>query len=253
MAGDVGWQSVDLQIDALVPGILILVEANALTVRWFDHALTVFLSIPESELVRGALLVAAAYSVGLVSSYISRAMLDSISERGPRMAVFGHFAHHDLSRAVQDCVVNDASFRKDYRREKRWRESKWWFEKADRSVVRCVSMRKLKSRLSIASRIAARWNAVYRSALRRTTRRKEVDRRRSQGRLLRNLLLPAVGSFFIFFPFARFETSWFGRTAGISIFVITCILNFVVIACLYSYAEYVNFAEAFDISEVKRK
>jgi hypothetical protein len=29
MAGDIGWKSVELQIEALIPGVLILAEAHA--------------------------------------------------------------------------------------------------------------------------------------------------------------------------------------------------------------------------------
>jgi hypothetical protein len=205
MAGDIGWNTVELQIEALVPGILILGEVLALATPS-----TSSVPIPESEFVRGALFVAGAYSIGLVSSYVSRMILDSISERGPRMVVFGCFAHGDLDRAVNDCRDNDSKFLEDFEREK------------DRRSV-----------------TVAQWNAVYRSALRRTKRRKEVDRRRAQGRVLRNLLLPAIGAPFIFLQFP-----WSAIIALVSFFFI---------ACLYSYAEYVNFAEAYDISGAKPK
>lgn len=210
MAGDIGWKSVELQIEALIPGVLILAEANALAMSWFDYRVTALAFLPASEFVRAALFIAGGYSVGVVSSYLTRMLIDRISENGPRKIVFDHFAHHDLEKAIDECKANDLRFDNDLQREKAER-------KAD-----------------IAS-----WNAVYRSGLRRTTRGEEVDRRRSQGRLIRNLLLPGVGA-----PLVLLVSPW-------SLILAAVIIPLLVF--LYAYAEYVNFAEAYDISEARPK
>ena len=211
MADNIGWKSVELQIEALIPGVLILAEAHALAISWFDYRVTTSAFMPASEFVRAALFVAAGYSVGVVSSLVSRLLIDNISERGPRTVVFCMFAHHVLEEAINDCKANDPRFKNDYKGEKRKR---MWSG-------------------------AASWNAVYRSALRRTTRRDEVDRRRSQGRFVRNLLVPAIGA-----PLILFASPW-------SVLFATASIPFLVF--LYAYAEYVNFAEAYDISEARPK
>ena len=211
MPGDIGWKSVELQIEALIPGVLILVETHALAISWFDYRLTTSAFMPASEFARVALFIAVGYSVGVVSSLISRMLVDSISERGPRKVVFAVFAHHALDNAIDDCESNDPRFAEDYEREQQKR--RW-------------------------SGVAS-WNVVYRSALRRTTRRDEVDRRRSQGRFVRNLLAPAVGA-----PLILFASPWS------VLFAVASIPFFVF---LYAYAEYVNFAEAYDISETRPK
>ena len=211
MAGDIGWKSVELQIEALIPGVLILAEAHALAISWFDYRVTTSAFMPASDFARAALFVAAGYSAGVVSSLVSRLLVDSISERGPRKVVFGVFAHHALDKAIDDCEANDPRFVNDHQRENQKR--KW-------------------------SGVAS-WNAVYRSALRRTTRRDEVDRRRSQGRFVRNLLIPAVGA-----PLILFASPWS---------VLFAIASIPFLVFLYAYAEYVNFAEAYDISEARPK
>jgi hypothetical protein len=73
--------------------------------------------------------------------------------------------------------------------------------------------------------------------LRRTTRRDEVDRRRSQGRFVRNLFVPTAGA-----PFVLPIGPWSFALA---------IESILFVVFLYAYAEYVIFAEAYDISEAR--
>ena len=103
MAGDIGWKSVELQIEALIPGVLILAEAHALSISWFDYRVSTLAYVPTNEFARAALFVAVGYSLGVVSSFVSRLLVDSISERGPRRIVFGCFAHHTLAKAIEQC------------------------------------------------------------------------------------------------------------------------------------------------------
>ena len=70
MAGDIGWKSVELQIEALVPGILLLVETHALALSWFGCRVTAAAFMPTSEFARAALFVAAGYSAGVVASLL---------------------------------------------------------------------------------------------------------------------------------------------------------------------------------------
>jgi hypothetical protein len=208
MAGDPGWKTVELQIEALIPGVLVLVELHAAATHYLVATSAL---MAAGEFVRAVVFVALAYSVGVVSSLLSRALLDSISERGPRMFVFQAFSHHELDDAAANCGLRDPQFVKDNERE------------SERPV-----WGKLWS-----------WNAVYRSALRCTTRREEVDRRRSQSRFVRNLLVPSGIA-----PFLFFALPW-------SVFV--AIADILLMAFLYAYAEYVNFAEAYDISDTSSK
>jgi hypothetical protein len=239
MAGDIGWKSAELHIEALIPGVLIIAEAHALAVSWLDYRVTTSAFMPASEFARAALFVAAGYSVGVVSSLVSRVLVDSISERGPRKVVFGAFAHQSLDKAIGDCQANDPRFVDDQQRE--LQERKWSKVASWNAVYR--SLRRITRRVDDQQRElqerkwseVASWNAVYRSALRRTTRRDEVDRRRSQGRFVRNLLVPAVGAPLILFP-----SPWS---------VLFAIASIPLLVFLYAYAEYVNFAEAYDISE----
>ena len=175
--------------------------------------------MPASEFMRVALFVAAAYSVGVVCSYISRIIVDCISERGPRAIVFYYFAHLAPDKAASDCNRDDPRFVNDLAYEKK-------------KCIKCPSV--------------ALWNAIYRSALRCTTRSDEVDRRRSQARFVRNLLIPVVLA-----PFVYCASMDCGLCAFVVIFVTAVIIALVGICAtvfLYAYAEYVNFAEAYDFS-----
>ena len=67
----------------------------------------------------------------------------------------------------------------------------------------------------------------------------EVDRRRSQGRLLRNLALPLAVWVYVPFP-----DTLGGQIGGVLVGLCTC----GAIVVPYAYSEYVNFAEAYDIS-----
>lgn len=187
-AGDRGWTPAELQIEASVPGILILTEVLELS----------GVSLPGDGFEQGAIFVAGAYSVGLVSAYVTRMMLDRMSERGLRGCLSGHFAHLELDTAVEECAKNDPKFTSDLEAERKRGNDE----------------------------TTAKWNALERSALRRTTRREEVHRRRSQGRLLRNLLLPVPGALLVFFSHAWCWTSVYGKIAQVSLLATVCSATF---------------------------
>jgi len=197
------WKTVELQIEALVPGVLIIVEAYSLSKGHLGQFLS---SLPRDEFVRGVFFISAAYAVGLVSSYISRLVLDFISERGPRALIFSIFAHGTLEDIEAQCENRDRDF----------------------------SARKENSKFNW--NLAIGWNAVYRSALAVTKRKEEVVRRRGQGRLLRNLLIPSILAITLLAKYAHWAL-WMELP------------NIILIVLLYGYCEYVNFAEAYDIYE----
>lgn len=161
--------------------------------------------------------MAVSYAMGVVLALISRALVDSLGERGPRALVFKVFAHANLDDLVKECLEADREkFEKDLSCENRQRGNK----KLGESI--------------------ARWNAVYRSALRRTTRVVEVDRRRAQGRFLRNLFLPAS-----LMPLLLLK-GMIPTALGMGAAAMFMLL-------LYVYAEYVIFAEAYDIADATSK
>jgi len=208
MDSNLGWKTAELQIEAIVPGILSLSEITLMA-----EGLPSLDPLSDSSgFLLGCAFTAAGYSLGVILTYVSRIIVDSLSESGPRALVFNRFAHAKLDPLVMECETNDDKFAPDLAAER------------DRIL-----------RISENSR---RWNAAYRSALRRTSRENDVDRRRSQGRVLRNLFVPAT-----LLPFILIGTPWI-RVVGI----IGCTLG---IVFLYSYAEYVNFAEAYDIGRSK--
>ena len=163
--------------------------------------------MPSNEFLQVAFFIAAAYSVGLLSSLLSRLLVEFVSERGLRSFVFSCFAHVTLDKAISECSYSDTKFKNDSRHDlliKTWKKF----------LI---------------------WNGVYRSALRRTTRTDEVDCRRSQGRLVRNLLVPTVIA-----PLILVKNPWS---------LILPIFLFILLLFIYAYSEYVIFAEAYDITK----
>ena len=206
MQGNVGWKTVELQIETLVPGILLVVELRALIAEWFGYRIAQAAWMPADTFVQASLFVAASYALGLWSSLVSRAVMDWISERGIRALIFPVFAHVSLAELTTYCEKTDPRFKTDHAREsgRRW------------------------------SRHAASWNSCLRSVIRTTSRRAEVDRRRSQGRLIRNLA-PVL----VLASLVSLDGSWslLGAVIAVGVALAT-----------YTYSEYVIFTEAYDIS-----
>ena len=87
------------------------------------------------------------------------------------------------------------------------------------------------------------WNRAYREALATVIRDgpekgvADVQRRREQGRLVRNLLFPLViGTWVVVQELFQIENPW--------VIIPLCVLAFIGSVLLYAYAEYFNFAEA---------
>jgi len=160
--------------------------------------------------------------LGLLSNLVSRAALDWLSERYTRARVFEVFAHSDRESLVRYFQKIDGRFRSDL---------DWEIKK--RGLLG-------PNRLNLGYRYCvAQWNAIYRAALRNTSRIEEVDRRRSQGRLVRNLFSPALLGVFLV---TNGDTSMSVVVSVFSIFLCGSAMLF-----FYSYAELQNFQEALDI------
>ena len=95
---------------------------------------------------------------------------------------------------------------------------------------------KKRWRIFFRKRIA-KWNSIYRSALRLSFDNPEVLKRREQGRFIRNLLFPLFLSSLIIF-----------KEYKPIIIVVLFVLCLLIITLLYSYAELMNFAEGNDIA-----
>jgi hypothetical protein len=210
MANGIGWKTAELQIETLVPGVLLVLGIDAVLQRHFST--TIEPPVRDDAFVKTALVVATAYAGGVLQAIFCRFSLDRLSEAGLRSWVFGLAAHvHWVSLCRNRLSVDNARFVADYKSE--WRTRK--------------------------CRGSAFWNATYRSALRTTSRQAEVDRRRSQGRILRNLALPA----------ALWIGVLFSPTPIGQVYAVACALAvYLGWVLLYAYAEYVNFAEAYDIT-----
>jgi hypothetical protein len=87
----------------------------------------------------------------------------------------------------------------------------------------------------------AQWNAIYRSALRLVpeNKRAEVERRRAQGRLTRNLFIPVV-----------IGTGILAHSIHPLLTLVTIPTAIVFVTYLYAYAELNNMSEAHDIASL---
>lgn len=223
MAEGIGWKTTELQIETLIPGVITVCGIDAALCHWNISGKIQLLSWNET-FVRGAFFVALAYSVGAIGGIFCRAIIDRLSELRVRAWIFICFSHVSHRQLIRNRLLNDKErFKEDYKFE-----------------------RKRKER----SQISALWNSAYRSVLSTTSRKEEVDRRRSQGRIVRNLALPAaLWTAVLFAIFSNLPEAW---DFVIALFVGLVVFVFWVIP--YAYAEYVNFAEAFDITrEVANK
>lgn len=198
--GKIGWSGLNLHIENFVPGILIVGELSLI----FDSFPKID-KLPEQGFIAGAFFIAASYAIGIVSSLLSRIIIDWLSERGVRAIVFPLFSHKKRKDIVNEFKTED-DYRKDYIFEKIT-----YFE------------------------FIREWNAVYRYALRKNPS-DEVNRRRAQGRLIRGLFFPTILTACLLS-----NNNWIWSLAGA-----------LIILFLYAYAEYMNMAEAYDMSPISK-
>jgi hypothetical protein len=216
MAEGIGWKTTELQIETLIPGILAVCSIDAALCHCNVPTNIQLLSWNET-FAKGALFVSLAYATGAIGGVFCRAIIDSLSERYVRAWIFTFFSHVSHRQLIRNRLLNDKiRFKADYKLERKKKRSP----------------------------SSALWNSAYRSALSTTSRKAEVDRRRSQGRIVRNLALPAaLWAAVIFVAFSPLPKELDCAAAIFLGFVV-----FIFWVFPYAYAEYINFAEAFDIT-----
>jgi len=211
MAEQLKWSELELHIEHLLPGILLCLEAYLIAPpSWIDQ-----MKVPD-PFIAGAGFVALSYSVGVVLSTVSRRLIDSQIERGLRAKILKRHAHARLE-ALETVYGGDRRFQIDLESELAKHREVW----------------------------VAKWNAVYRAAMRRA-QSPEVHRRRAQGRLMRALVAP-----FIFG--AGIGAAHLPGALGLRIgaVVVAGFVTAFVMLRLFAYSEYTAAAEALDIiSEV---
>ena len=95
----IAWKAFDLHLENLIPGLLLEVEVLA-----FDIHSPFFAATEENAFVSSLVFVAGSYSIGLISALVSRAVVDFLSEIGPRGWVFELFVHGDRKKLVLMCT-----------------------------------------------------------------------------------------------------------------------------------------------------
>ena len=224
------WEELRQHFDNLIPGIIVLTELWALGFP----VPKLFKQVGVFE--QGALFVAVCYALGLVAALFSRYFVDGVSQRRLRAIVFERFVHGgrkqlaDYYRGIERGKGKDkvTKFDIDLEQEKK---------KGRRETV-------------------AEWNSIYRAALRNVddARRDEVERRRAQGRLTRNLFFPIViGTLFIPVPGFLRISCVIKIVLRLLYRVVLMMLGITVAFFMYAYAELNNMAEAHDISAVIRE
>ena len=196
--------SVKLLLENLFPGILITSELLILYGIDLENL--------QNEFFKTTVLFVFGYSIGVVSSIISRLIVDFCSENVTRWIFLQIFAHIDLDYAFSKYSNIDEKFYADFAKENK----------------RC----RLVFRIKIA-----KWNSIYRSALRLSSDNQEVQKRREQGRYIRNLLFPLFGGSMILC-----------KGSNLLLIFTLFILCLIITTLLYSYAELMNFAEGNDIA-----
>lgn len=212
MADSIGWKTTELQIETLIPGILLILGIDAVGTSVVTAG--ILSHVRDDSFVKISLFVTASYAAGVLGSLFCRAILDGLSEWGLRSWVFAQFAHVDEELLRKNRLARDKDgFETDEKHE--------------------LDVRKRTKKTAF-------WNAAYRSVLRTTTRKDEVDRRRSQGRILRNLAFPAS-----LWGAVTVQSVPCGHLLG----PILAVVIFFAWSIPYAYAEYFNFAEAYDLTE----
>ena len=174
--------------------------------------------LSKFEFVLAVLFLATAYLLGLVSSVISRGIIDYLSEKFPRPMLISLLSHKSCSEVKERLASYDR-------------------HPSLPSIEREDEKRFWKTEVRLA------WNKAYRGVLAEVTRSGpekgilEVQRRREQGRLVRNLFFPLlVTTLVITRSVIQVDRGW------------KILLSIVFISVgsvfLYAYAEYFNYAEA---------
>jgi hypothetical protein len=213
--------SLGFYLENLVPGVVILVCLVILLapfppdqfLKTAPPSGSVIELILKSEFLVSTVFLSVAYVLGLISAMLSRAVVDPLSEWFPRPFVLAHFAHSGLGTLEDNLEYLDSTF-------------------TFPSLNKGQSIRRADAR--------GAWNKVYRAVLaqvRSGSGSSEVERRREQGRLVRNLASPLVLSWLAVCRLGPVAIPWW-------LAAVIALILFVFVVFLYAYAEYFSFAEA---------
>ena len=211
------FEGIQLHAQNLFPGIIITSELLFL--------LDVDLNSLQNEFFKTIFLLVLSYVLGLISSIVSRLVIDLISENYARWIFLEYIAHIHLEEAAKEYNIKTKISVSD---EKEGRVKDFW------EIIRIRRNKKKRNKIT-------KWNMVYRSALRQAKDDKEVNNRRAEGRLVRNLFIPIfLGGLIV--------PKLYNYQINLWLISLTFFCSMIFTVFLYGYAELRNFAEAHDIA-----
>ncbi|MFB0522824.1 MAG: hypothetical protein ACETV1_03570 [Candidatus Bathyarchaeia archaeon] len=231
-------ETLGFYLENLLPGIVILSGILLLLPPLPADMQKLVAQLQTSEFLLSILFLTVAYLLGLISAMVSRFIVDNLSELFPRPLFLAlstrlprHRQYDDLREALESLASKSSTGQPLMNEE-------------------LSPMDERESRRILKRDVRIAWNRIYRSALAEVSRSgserasAEVQRRREQGRLVRNLFFPMIISSIALLRVFQIQiaTGW--------VITLACGMG-VSSILLYAYAEYFTFAEA--SLQVKRK
>jgi hypothetical protein len=217
-------ETLGFYLENLLPGVVIL-YGILLLLPSTSGTYYLITQLQISEFLLSVLFITFAYVLGLISAMLSRVIVDNLSELFPRPFFLalstcfpGHLQYTDLKEEI-DIVTNKLPITKAFISDDQKRKDNKKFQKIFNKDVR------------------KGWNNIYREALRFGKEIPEVQRRREQGRLVRNLFFPLIIISLVLSRLYGFHVDIYGSILFACGMGVTSIL-------LYAYAEYFIFIEA---------
>src|SRR5258708_4095557 len=100
------WKNANLHIENLVPGMFL---AGLASLHWGWKP-----TDAGSGIIIPAVFIAMSYGAGVISAVLSRAIVDRISESGPRAFVLWLYSHRRISDLHRELAGADSDFNSDY-------------------------------------------------------------------------------------------------------------------------------------------
>jgi hypothetical protein len=211
-------EGLNFYLENLLPGVVLLTICLLLLPAPTDYTQTLLKKLEASEFLLPVLFLSTAYLLGLISATVSRFFIDELSAIFPRpllLAALSHRSYESLRTTLQSLATVGQSSGKPQMDEE------------------LIPMDEHKQRKIWKEEVRTAWNRVYRACLKSQADNKEVQRRREQGRVLRNCFFPLVlGSIAIPPLFGQSPNAIFTLVSGL----------FVILS--YAYAELFIFQEA---------
>jgi len=221
-------ESLSFYLENLLPGIVILYGILLLLPASPDTQ-NLIAQLQKFDILLAVLFLTIAYLLGLISAMLSRFIVDDLSELFPRplfLAKFRrkHRSYGNLKETLESLASKSPTGQPLMNEELRLMDEEESLDIWEKEVREA-------------------WNRIYRAALSEALRSSpekgasEVQRRREQGRLVRNLFFPLI-IISVALPRlyqVQIETGW--------AVLLACGMG-VISILLYAYAEYFNFAEA---------